>query len=102
MATRNPAPTATRPLALASRAMAQVSGAASEPINANGRAAAHATFPKMAVNGSWTRDASGIQCALDGIGSAGTGGMPPPTSGKIQTKSMLKPCPAWSARATST
>ena len=82
--------------------MAQVNGAASEPISANGAADAHATFPNTARNGTWTMDASGIQWAFDGIGNVGSAGMTPPTSAKIQTKSTLKPCPDWRARATST
>ncbi len=69
---------------------------------AKGAAAAHGWSPKTARNGTWTIDASGIQWALDGIGRVGWTGMCPPTSGKIQMKSMLKPCPAWRARATST
>ena len=102
IATRIPAPTATNGRAPASRAIAQVSGAASAPISANGAADAHATSPKTARNGTWTIDASGIQWAFEGIGRVGTAGIVPPTSGKIQMKSTLKPAPAWSARATST
>ena len=54
------------------------------------------------MNGTWTIDASGIQCAFDGIGRTGWRGIAPPTSGKIQMKSTLNPCPAASCRATST
>ena len=54
------------------------------------------------MNGTWTRAASGIQCALDAIGRTGFAGMAPPISGKIQMKSTLKPWPAASWRATST
>ena len=54
------------------------------------------------MNGTWTIDASGIQCAFDGIGRTGLAGIAPPTSGKIQMKSTLKPWPAASCRATST
>ena len=101
-ATSTPAPIDTSERAPASRAMAHVSGAASEPISANGAADAHATFPNTARNGTWTMDASGIQWAFDGIGNVGSAGMTPPTSAKIHTKSTLKPCPDWRARATST
>ena len=82
--------------------MAHVSGAAIEPMSTNGSAEAHAVAPSTAMNGTWTIDANGIQCAFDGIGRAGTAGIPPPTSGKIQTKSTLKPWPAATFRATST
>ena len=102
IATRTPAPTDTNVRAPASRAIAQVSGAAIEPMSANGSADAQATSPKIARNGTWTIDASGIQWALDGIGRVGTAGILPPTSGKIQMKSTLNPWPAWRARATST
>ena len=102
MATRMPAPTWIHERAPASRAIAHVSGAARAPINANGAADAQATFPKTARNGTCTIEASGIQCALDGIGSVGSAGITPPTSAKIQMKSMLNPCPAFRARATST
>ena len=63
-----PAPTATSARAPASRAIAQVSGAATEPMSANGAAAAHGWSPKTARNGTWTIDASGIQWAFEGIG----------------------------------
>ena len=102
IATRNPAPIATRRRAPASRAMAQVSGAAVAPISAKGSADAQATSPKSSRNGTWTTDASGIQWAFDGIGRTGSAGTTPPTSGKIQIRSMLNPSPAASARATST
>ena len=72
------------------------------PMSANGSAAAHATSPKSARNGTWTIEARGIQCAFEGIGSVGSSGILPPTSAKIQMKSTLKPFPAWSWRATST
>ena len=101
-AVRTPAPIATSGRAPTSRAIAQVSGAASAPIRANGAADAQATSPKTNRNGTWTSDASGIQWAKAGIGSTGLAGMTPPTSAKIQTKSTLKPCPAWICRATST
>ena len=71
-------------------------------MSANGRAEANAVGPRSQMNGTWTRDASGIQCALDAMGSTASAGMRPPTSGKIQTTSMEKPCPAASCRATST
>ena len=71
------------------------------PMSANGRAAAHATLPKTARNGSWTIDASGIQCAFEGIGRTGSAGIVPPTSAKIQMKSTLNPSPAWRLAATS-
>jgi hypothetical protein len=54
------------------------------------------------MKGNCTTEASGIQWALEGIGRTGSAGIAPPTSGKIQITSMLKPCPAYSARATST
>ena len=73
IATRIPAPTATNGRAPASRAIAQVSGAASAPMSANGAADAHATSPKTARNGTWTIDASGIQWAFEGIGRVGIG-----------------------------
>ena len=82
--------------------MTQISGAATAPMIANGSAEAHGPTPKIAMNGTWTMDASGIQWALDGIGRVGSGGMPPPTSGKIQMKSTLKPSPACRLFATST
>ena len=65
-------------------------------MSANGSADAHATSPKSARNGTWTIDASGIQWAFEGIGRVGSAGILPPTSAKIQMKSTLKPCPAWS------
>ncbi len=102
MAVRMPAPTATVDDAFASRAIAQVSGAAIAPMRANGAADAQATVPNSARNGSWTMDASGIQWALDGIGRTGFAGIVPPTSAKIQMKSTLKPWPEWMAWATST
>ena len=71
-------------------------------MSANGAAAAHGYVAEDRRNGTWTIDASGIQWALDGIGRVGMAGMWPPTSGKIQMKSTLKPWPAWRARATST
>ena len=54
------------------------------------------------MKGTWTIDASGIQCALAGMGRTGLAGIFPPTSTKIQMKSMLNPCPAARLRATST
>ena len=97
-----PAPRATSRRAPASVANAQVIGAASEPISANGRAEAQAVGPRTARNGTWTSEASGIQWALLGIGRTGWAGSEPPRSTNVQMKSMLKPCPAWSARATLT
>ena len=101
-AMRIAAPSCTIRGAPASRAMSQVSGAAVAPMIANGIADANAVGPRSQMNGTWTSDASGIQCAFDGIGRTGLAGIPPPTSGKIQTKSTLKPLPAASWRATST
>ncbi len=86
----------------ASRAMSQASGAAREPMSANGRADAKAVGPSSQMNGTWTRDASGIQCALDAMGRIGSAGIRPPTSAKIQTTSIERPWPAASRRATST
>ncbi len=54
------------------------------------------------MNGTWTIDARGIQWAFDGTGSVGNAGIVPPTSGKIQIASMVKPCPAARLWATST
>ena len=102
MAVRNPAPMATARRAPASRATAHVSGAAVAPISANGSADAQATLPKTMRKGTWTNDASGIQWAFEGMGRTGFAGSTPPTSGKIQTRSMLNPWPAASDRATST
>ena len=45
------------------------------------------------MNGTWMNDASGSQCAFDGIGRTGFAGILPPTSAKIQTKSTLKAVP---------
>src|SRR5829696_3266213 len=100
-AVRTRAPVATRLDVPASRAIAHASGAASAPTTANGRAAAVALAPKIARNGTWTSDASGIQCAFDGIGRTGFAGIPPPTSAKIQMKSTLKPWPETRDLATS-
>ena len=85
-----------------SRAMNQVSGAASEPMIAIGSAAAYGFVPKMAMNGASSRLASGSQWAFDGIGSTAGLGRWFPTSAKIHTKSTLSPCPAAIDRATST
>ena len=54
------------------------------------------------MNGTWTIDASGIQCAFEGIGRIGSAGIVPPTSGKIQMKSTWNPSPPATFRATST
>ena len=101
-AVSTPAPMPTKDGAPASRAISQASGAAMAPMSANGRADANAVGPRSQMNGTWTRDASGIQCALDAIGRTASAGIRPPTSAKIQTTSMEKPCPAASCRATST
>ena len=101
-AVRIPAPIATSRRAPRSRAIAQVSGAASAPTRAKGAADAQATSPNTNRNGTWTRDASGIQWPKAGIGRTGWAGIAPPTSAKIQTKSTLRPPPAWIARAAST
>ncbi len=101
-ATRIPAPRLTSGRAPASRANAQVIGAARAPISANGNAEAQAVGPSTARNGTWTSDASGIQCALLAIGRPGFAGIEPPRSTNVQTKSMLNPRPASSARATLT
>src|SRR6187549_82833 len=86
-----PAPIATALRAPASLAIAHVSGAAIAPRNANGRAEAVAVGPSNQMNGTCTIEASGIQWAFEGIGRTGLAGIPPPTSGKIQMKSTLKP-----------
>ncbi len=49
-----------------------------------GSAAASGVGPNSQMNGTCTSDASGIQCAFDGIGSVGLGGIVPPTSTKFQ------------------
>ncbi len=90
-AVRMPAPIETDRGAPASRPIAQASGAASAPMNANGSAEAMAVGPRSQMNGTWTSDASGIQWAFEGIGRTGLAGITPPTSGKIQMKSTLKP-----------
>ena len=79
-----PAPRAIDSRAPASRAIAQVRGAAAAPMSAKGRAEAQAVAPSSQMNGTWTMDARGIQWAFDGIGSVGSAGIVPPTSGKIQ------------------
>ena len=71
MATRTPAPTATRRVAPASRASAHVSGAASAPRRANGSAEAIAVGPRSQMNGTWTMEARGIQWAFEGTGRVG-------------------------------
>ena len=68
----------------------------------NGSADASGVGPSSHIVGSCTSDASGIQWALLAIGRIGWAGIRPPTSTNDQMKSMLKPWPAWSARATST
>ena len=66
-----PAPIATDRGAPASRPIAQASGAARAPNSANGIAEAIAVGPSSQMNGTWTSDASGIQCAFEGIGRTG-------------------------------
>ena len=73
-AVRIPAPIATIRGAPASRPIAHASGAARAPNSANGIAEAIAVGPSSQMNGTWTIDASGIQCALDGIGRTGWSG----------------------------
>ena len=73
-----------------------------EPRIAKGSADANPVWPKSQMNGTWTIEASGIQCAFEGIGRTGLAGIVPPTSGKIQMKSTLKPWPPATLRATST
>ena len=75
MAIRTPAPTATTALAPASRAIAQVSGAAVAPIRTKGAADAHGCGPNRARNGTWTSAASGIQWPNAGIGRVGSAGI---------------------------
>jgi len=36
------------------------------------------------MKGTWTSEASGIQCAFEGMGSVGSSGRRPPTSTKFQ------------------
>ncbi len=91
IAMSTPAPTATAVRAPASRAIAHVSGAAIAPSSANGSADAKPVGPSSQMNGTWTIEASGIQWAFEGIGRTGFAGIAPPTSGKIQMKSTLKP-----------
>jgi hypothetical protein len=102
IAVSTPAPTDTRGRIPASRPIAHASGAASDPMRANGRADATGDDPNSQMNGTWTSDASGIQWALLGIGSVGSAGSFPPTSAKIQMKSTWKPCPPATEFATST
>jgi hypothetical protein len=71
-------------------------------MSANGSADASAVGPRTQMNGTCTSDASGIQCAFEGIGRVGLAGIFPPTSAKIHRTSVLKPCPAASWRAVST
>jgi hypothetical protein len=101
-ALRTPAAVATIGSARASRAIAQVSGAASEPMIARGSAEARAVGPSTAMNGTWTKLARGSQWAFEGIGRVAGSGIRLPTSAKIQTKSRFRPCPLAMARATST
>ena len=102
-AVRRPAPSAIRSARRPPRARSpRAIGAASAPQMANGRADASAVGPSSQMNGTWTSDASGIQCPLLAIGSTGFDGSLPPTSTKIQTKSTEKPWPAARLRATST
>jgi hypothetical protein len=54
------------------------------------------------MKGTWTSDASGIQWAFDAMGSVGSAGIVPPTSGKIQIRSIVNPRPSARLRATST
>jgi hypothetical protein len=82
--------------------MNHASGAVIEPMRTVGIAEASGVGPRTAMNGAWTKDASGSQWALLGIGRTGFAGMWLPTSAKIQMKSTLSPWPAASARATST
>ena len=82
--------------------MAQARGAVIAPRSANGSAEANAVGPSSQMNGTWTIDASGIQCAFEGTGSVGSAGIFPPISTKIQMKSTLNPWPAARLRATST
>src|SRR5256714_10676270 len=86
-AARSDAPSRTSRLAPASVAMAQVSGAVSEPTSASGSAEAHAVGPNTVMNGTWRNDDSGSQWAFEGIGRAGVGGVGPPASAKSPTKS---------------
>ncbi len=102
IAVSRPAPSATGSLARASRARPQAIGADSAPRRMNGSDDASVVGPSSQMNGTWTIEASGIQCALDGTGRTGFAGSFPPTSTKIQMKSMLKPWPAARLRATST
>ncbi len=88
-------------VAPASRAIAQVSGAAMAPMSAKGAAAAHGvrrrprgTAPGRSMPGASSGRWTDRQGRMDRD--------VPPTSAKIQMKSMLKPWPAWRARATST
>ena len=101
-ATAMPASRATRGEQPISRARSHVIGAASEPAIKNGMADASEVGPRSHIVGSWMIAASGIQWALLGIGKMGCAGIRPPTSTNDQMKSILKPCPAWRARATST
>ena len=68
----------------ASFATNQAIGAIRAPINVIGTVHAAAVGPRSQMNGTWTSDATGSQCANDGIGRTGSAGMRPPTSAKIQ------------------
>jgi len=65
-----------------SRAIAQVNGAARDPTRTIGKAEAIAVGPMIATNGAWMNEASGSQCALDGIGKNGVGRDLAPDLGK--------------------
>ncbi len=93
MAARTAAPSCTVREAPMSRAISQVSGAASEPMSTIGSADAIAVAPMSTMNGAWMNDARGSQCAFDGMGRTASAGNLPPTSAKIQTKSTFSPCP---------
>src|SRR5258706_14392409 len=86
IAVRIPAPTAIDGRAPASRPIAHASGAASDPMRANGSAEANGVGPRSQMNGTWTIEASGIQWALLGIGRTGTAGKLPPTAPEDHVK----------------
>ena len=91
MAASTPAATCTSGVEPASRAMAQVSGAAVAPMSTSGSAEAMAFGPRRTMNGAWMNEARGSQWAFDGMGRTGSAGRWPPTSAKIHTKSTDRP-----------
>ena len=84
MATSRAAAAAPLAASPASRPMNQVSGALAAARSQNGRAEAIAVGPSSQIDGTWMSAASGIQWALEGMGSTPSVGSLPPTSTKFQ------------------